>query len=412
VIAGSGNIWHDVLLAGAKSGKVVVSGGAYDVGLGGFIQGGGHGPLSSHYGLAADQLLQARIITTNGTILVANSEQNQDLLWALRGGGGGQYGIVTEYVLKAYPTPGSVVTGSLSLSAVGRDNSSTAALWNAFGLLMQILPDLMDTGLAGAMTATTPSSTSAGDLALSSREVSAGISFFGYNITACEMTAIVAPVITKLRAQGSNSSFAITWAKPSTFSTFNDFFDSTNGSPSSAGGGSIMSSRLLGRRELSNISQADVVSYLQRVMTSQNESSGGLMIVGLQGGPGPANVPQDMRGALNPVWRSAYLHTIVLGASIDSSSDPQTALSAAAEWVNSYTEPTWREWAPDTGAYMNEGNPFNTNFKHDFYGTSYDRLLEIKQKYDPTDSLFVLTGVGSDRWDYNLNTGKLCQTSA
>ncbi|EHL02075.1 putative 6-hydroxy-D-nicotine oxidase [Glarea lozoyensis 74030] len=117
VIAGSGNIWHDVLLAGAKFGKVVVSGGAYDVGLGGFIQGGGHGPLSSTYGLAADQLLQARVITTNGTILVANSAQNQDLLWALRGGGGGQYGIVIEYILKAYPTPSSVVTGGLSLSA-------------------------------------------------------------------------------------------------------------------------------------------------------------------------------------------------------------------------------------------------------------------------------------------------------
>lgn len=77
--------------------------------------------------------------------------------------------------------------------------------------------------------------------------------------------------------------------------------------------------------------------------------------------------------------------------------------------MNENKETIWREWAPDTGSYMNEGNCFNTDFKHDFYGTSYDRLLEIKRKYDPSESLFVLTGVGSDEWDYNLNSGKLCR---
>jgi FAD/FMN-containing dehydrogenase len=53
---------------------------------GGFIQGGGHGPLSSLYGLAADDALEFEVITTTGKVLTASPSQNVDLFWALRGG--------------------------------------------------------------------------------------------------------------------------------------------------------------------------------------------------------------------------------------------------------------------------------------------------------------------------------------
>jgi FAD/FMN-containing dehydrogenase len=79
-VVGSGNNWGDVLQGAYSVGRTVVSGQDPTVGLGGFIGGGGHGPLSSHYGLAADQVLQATVVTTDGRILVANPTQNQDLL--------------------------------------------------------------------------------------------------------------------------------------------------------------------------------------------------------------------------------------------------------------------------------------------------------------------------------------------
>ena len=44
-----------------------------------------------------------------------------------------------------------------------------------------------------------------------------------------------------------------------------------------------------------------------------------------------------------------------------------------------------------------EGNPYNYDFKHDYYGVSYEKLLEVKRRFGPTESLFVLTGVGRDR---------------
>lgn len=404
LIAGSGNNWISIYTAAELVGKAVVGGGAKTVGLGGFIQGGGHGPMSSHYGLAADQILQATVITTEGEILVANGQQNQDLLWAIRGGGAGQYGVVTEYVLKVYPAPSSAILGTLTLSTNGTSNSSISAVWNAFAVEVSSMPDLMDLGLTGQLTAITSQPAAGG------ATVSVTHQFIGYNMTADDMSAMLKPVVANMQAEGDNATLLVEWSEPVAFANFTSLFDYLNPSQASAGGGSLMSSRLLGRDQLStNITQSQVLSYLQQLLLAPN-STGGYMILGMQGGQGPANVPRDMRGALNPVWRTTYLHAISLGASIDTTADPKTALTSAAEWINLNEEPIWREWAPDMGAYMNEANPYNPEFKHDYYGASYDMLLEIKKKYDPTESLFVLTGVGSDGWDYDLNTGKLCRT--
>jgi hypothetical protein len=117
-----------------------------------------------------------------------------------------------------------------------------------------------------------------------------------------------------------------------------------------------------------------------------------------------------MRGALTPAWRKAYIHLLGTGAVVNTTgSTPQAALSAAATWTEQNKEPLWRKWAPNSGSYINEANPFNSNFKDDFYGGNYDRLLEIKKKYDPTGSLFVQAGVGSHSWNYDLDSGMLCQ---
>ena len=225
-IAGSGNIWFDVYSYAISLGKTVVGGGAKDVGLGGFLQGGGHGPFSSHYGLGSDQILQVTIVTTVGDIFVANSQQNQDLFWAVKGGQAGNYGVVTEYVLKAYPAPSSVVKGTLSLSAAQTDNASIAANWNAFSVLQMSLPDLMDAGLTGSSISFTDPSTGA---------VSVTHTFFGYNLTNDEFTALIQPVADSMQAHGPNSSLTVTWGEPSNYTNFISFFESSNPDPSPAG---------------------------------------------------------------------------------------------------------------------------------------------------------------------------------
>ena len=72
---------------------------------GGFIQGGGFGSWSKNYGAAAASILQAKIVTADGKLLTINRCQNKALFWAVRGGGGGTYGVVTQMRLQTYPLP-------------------------------------------------------------------------------------------------------------------------------------------------------------------------------------------------------------------------------------------------------------------------------------------------------------------
>ena len=66
------------------------------------MQGGGHGILSPIHGLAVDNLLEADIVIADGTLLTVNQCWFSDLFWAIRGGGGGTFGIVTRAVYKAH----------------------------------------------------------------------------------------------------------------------------------------------------------------------------------------------------------------------------------------------------------------------------------------------------------------------
>ncbi|RYP57309.1 hypothetical protein DL769_009554 [Monosporascus sp. CRB-8-3] len=410
IILGSGHNWGSASRGAAKFGRVLVGGVDQTVGVGGHIQGGGHGPLSSTFGLAADQILQVRVVTTQGQILVANEAQNQDLLWALRGGGAGQYGVVTEYVLKSHPNPGNVVSCAIEVSAAGNDTAAKEAAWRGFAVLLASVPDLMDVGLTGTGMGLASALQNA-SIPNSTPKVSASISFFAYNTTEEKVTSLLKPVKDRILAEVGNSTVTVSLSEPSTQPDFMAFFESVNEAPSAAGTAGLMTSRLLGRKELSDIPISTLASYLQRIMVSQDPTDSSIMVIGLQGGLGPRNVPEVMRGALNPVWRSAYIHMMSYGASINSNVSPQEALADAAQWLEETKEPVWREWAPGSGAYMNEGNAFDSMFKEDFYGVSYHRLVEIKRKYDPTESLFVLSGVGSDAWDYDLNSGKLCSES-
>lgn len=75
------------------------------VGISGHTMGGGFGLNGRKYGLMADSLRQATVVLADGTTVTANQSTNADLFWALRGGGGGNFGYVTEFVFQAYPAP-------------------------------------------------------------------------------------------------------------------------------------------------------------------------------------------------------------------------------------------------------------------------------------------------------------------
>jgi FAD/FMN-containing dehydrogenase len=67
---------------------------------GGWSQAGGHGALSSHFGLGCDNVLEFKVVTPDGDVKVANAVTNTDLFWALRGGGASTFGVVVEATFK------------------------------------------------------------------------------------------------------------------------------------------------------------------------------------------------------------------------------------------------------------------------------------------------------------------------
>ncbi|MBT8302341.1 MAG: FAD-binding oxidoreductase [Maribacter sp.] len=102
VRVGGGNLWGEVDHATHPYGLAVPAGIISSTGVGGLTLGGGVGHLSRKYGLTIDNLLEADMVLADGSFVTVSAEQNTDLFWAIRGGGG-NFGIVTSFKFQAHP---------------------------------------------------------------------------------------------------------------------------------------------------------------------------------------------------------------------------------------------------------------------------------------------------------------------
>jgi FAD/FMN-containing dehydrogenase len=112
---GGGMLCGAVEIETAKTGSATVLGQCPSVGVGGFLLGGGVGPLMSKYGLGCDNVLAAELVLADGRQVKASAHENPDLYWAIRGGGG-NFGIVTEFQVALHPVS-QVFAGNITLES-------------------------------------------------------------------------------------------------------------------------------------------------------------------------------------------------------------------------------------------------------------------------------------------------------
>ncbi|KAM5351101.1 hypothetical protein ACJ41O_003824 [Fusarium nematophilum] len=127
--------WHASIGAGMRLGKVdehlhmnggraMAHGTCPGVGVGGHFTVGGLGPISRMWGSALDHVVEVEVVTADGTIRRASETENSGLFWALRGGGA-SFGVVTEFVVKTHPEPGSIVQYNYNFSFGPQSDAAT-----------------------------------------------------------------------------------------------------------------------------------------------------------------------------------------------------------------------------------------------------------------------------------------------
>ena len=124
----------DLIVAAQKYSLATTTGTVSSVGLGGLTLGGGYGPLLGKFGLVADNLLSAQVVTADGRLLEANAKEHPDLYWALRGGGG-NFGVMVAMEYRLHPIS-QVLSGLLLYSL-----DQAGAVLRHYNEFIQNVPD-------------------------------------------------------------------------------------------------------------------------------------------------------------------------------------------------------------------------------------------------------------------------------
>jgi FAD/FMN-containing dehydrogenase len=139
--AGGGVLWGEFDAATQEHGLHTPGGRVTTTGLAGFTLGGGFGWTSCKHGLTCDNLIAAEVVLADGSVVRASESENEDLLWGLRGGGG-NFGVVTEFHLRLDDL-GPIVLAGLALWPAARANEVLRA-WRDY---VDDAPDELGTGM-------------------------------------------------------------------------------------------------------------------------------------------------------------------------------------------------------------------------------------------------------------------------
>ncbi|KAI1271764.1 FAD-binding domain-containing protein [Xylaria sp. FL0933] len=379
---GAGVQFSEIYAAAASHGLRVVGGYCPSVGItGGFVQSGGYGPLTASYGLAADNVLEFEVVTVDGRHLVASPTENSDLYWALSGSGAGNYAVVLSLTTKAYadgPTAGA------SLSFTNTDPTlywAAVATFQSYLLVLDRIP-----GFA----------------------MSWGLDNRGFSVDVAtlpggrqsDIEKALNPFVRELKDIGLSLTHYNTTMHPSFYTHFQHYtFPPEVYSTNNTLGGRLIQRSTIQHR------LPELVGALREIAESSdfpaNRISGNTFNATLK------RIPQTPgQNSVLPAWRDA-LYTLNVGIGYSPDANPEE-LRAIQQQANKWQK-LFNPITMGGGAYVNEATFDNSEWKKDYFGKNYDRLLEIKLKYDPKFTLWQHTSVGADAYWEIARDGRLCR---
>lgn len=370
----------------------VVSGECPSVGIaGGYTQGGGHSALSSRYGLGADQTLEWEVIDGQGRFLVARPDnENADLYWALSGGGGGTYGVVWSLTARAHPT---VPVSGFNLTFAMEDNNMAPAKFDhILERYNQFVPGLVDVGVMSLLFLTNTSFTLG--------PVTAP------NIPVAKLKQLMEPFTSFLDKEGVKYV-----SQAEQFDTYLDEFNTMmpfiDVGVDQYGGYLIPRSLVEDKQSGPESSSSKNNKALTKVFRHILNDGGHISLVAVNVSR-PTSGP-DSPNAVLPAWRDAIYHAYFSRAWDNNPAALPQMLKNQRTITEQYVE-SLRKLAPQSGAYLNEADFRQPDFKKVFFGANYGKLRRVKGVYDPHNLFYVPKGVGSDEWT-QLHDGRLCRSS-
>ncbi|HYZ71966.1 MAG TPA: FAD-binding oxidoreductase [Chthoniobacterales bacterium] len=403
----SGAMWIDAYHAvTVQGGRYVQGGGCTTVGVAGLIQGGGFGSFSKKFGMAAAGLLEAEIVTADGEVRIANACTNPDLFWAIKGGGGGSFGVLTKLTLRTRDLPDFF--GAVAVNIQAKSDTSFHDLVHAFISFYRehlFNPHWGET-----------------------------VSFRGNNeivitmvcqgLAKSEVENLWNPFFDRVKKSPDKYRIAsdpIILAIPARKFWDADFLkkylpqavhpDSREGAPSKhywweADNGQIgkywhgyqstwLPETLLAKDQTAKL--ADALFAATRHWGTTLHFNKGLAGASLEEIAAARDTP------MNPAVLNAFALVIIGGGAPPvypgipgNEPDVTAARQNAQKIADAITE--LRKIVPKPASYVSETNYFEESWQESFWGPNYARLKAIKEKYDPTGLFYVHHGVGSESW--------------
>jgi FAD binding domain/Berberine and berberine like len=407
VSVGAGAIWLHVYDAvTTKAGRYVQGGGCTTVGVAGLIQSGGFGSFSKNYGTAAASLLEAEVVTADGKVRVANACSDPELFWALKGGGGGSFGVVTRVTLKTHDLAdwaGGVFFSVKAISGVAyRDLIRAFVGFYAEQLFNPHWGESVNLRR---------------DDTLSFSMVSRGLDKASVQAVWQPFLAWIAASPQDYRISGQPNIFGIParnlWdaAYHKAHSPAAIISDPRPGAPpgdfSWAGDHDQIGAYWHGYESLwlpGSLLRPDQQNRLADALfaASRHWTTGLHFNKGLAGAP-PEAISASGDTATNPAVLTAFALAIIGGFGPPaypgiSGHEPNLAEARhdAVAIGNAMNE--LRELGIAPGSYVSESSYFERDWQQSYWGTNYQRLRAVKAKYDPDGLFFVHHGVGSEGW--------------